>query len=295
MSFQKAILLLIFCLAPALVGAQIPASKHVIVVVEENHSFSQIIGSPSLPFLNGLATKYSLATQYYANVHPSIGNYFMMTTGQIITNDDRSVPTVTANNIVRQILTAGKTWRGYAESSPSVGYLGPDVFPYTRHHYPVSYFSDVVNSSVQRLHLVPFSHFSSDLVNSRLPDYALVVPNQQHNGHNCPPGTSPCSDALVLKTMDNWLKTNIGPVLSNPAFQKDGILIIVFDEGKPTDTAHGGGHIATVIVGPHVKRGFRSTKFYQHQNLLRTVLQALRITNYPGKSATAAPISDVFF
>lgn len=296
MSLRRTIPLFMCLLIPGLVVvAQVPASNHVIVVVEENHSFSQVIGSPSLPFLNSLAAKYALATQYYANVHPSIGNYFMMTTGQIITNNDSSVGMVTADNIVRQILIAGKTWKGYAESLPSVGYLGPDVFPYTRHHYPVSYFSEVVNSSVQRLNLVPFSHFSSDLANGHLPDYSLVIPNQQHNGHNCPPGTAPCSDALVLKTLDNWLKTNIGPVLSNPAFQKDGILIIVFDEGKATDTANGGGHIATVIVGPRVKCGFRSTKFYQHQNLLRTVLQALRISDYPGKSATAAPMSDVFF
>ncbi len=285
------VLLFSFCL-PAILSAQVAPSSHVVIVVEENHSYSQIIGNANLPFLNSLAAKYSLATQYYANVHPSIGNYFMLTTGQIITNDAGHVPIVTADNIVRRILTAGKTWKSYLESVPSVGYLGPDVFPYTRGHNPISYLSDVANSSVQRLHLVPFTQFPKDLTNSALPNYSFIVPNQQHNGHNCPPGApNPCSDSLILRTMDNWLKTNIGPLLSNPAFAQDGILIIVFDEGKETDTANGGGHIATVVVGPRVKRGFQSTHFYQHQSVLRTTLDALGIHDYPGKSATAPDLN----
>lgn len=283
-------LLALFCL-PAFIHAQVASSKHVVIVVEENHSYSQIIGNSNLPYLNSLAAKYSLATQYYANVHPSIGNYFMLTTGQIITNDAGHVPIVTADNVVRRILTAGKTWKSYLESVPSIGYLGPDVFPYTRGHNPISYLTDVAKSSVQRLHLVPFTQFPKDLANNVLPNYSFIVPNQQHNGHNCPPGISPCSDSLILRTLDSWLKNNIGPLLNNAEFRQDGILIIVFDEGRETDTAHGGGHIATVVVGPKVRKAFRSTHFYQHQNVLRTALDALGIHHYPGKSATAADIT----
>lgn len=275
----------------AFVAAQVTPSHHVIIVVEENHSYSQIIGNANLPFLNSLASRYSLATQYYANVHPSIGNYFMLTTGQIITNDAGHVPIITADNIVRRILTAGKTWKSYLESLPATGYLGPDKFPYTRGHNPISYFTDVANSNVQRLNLVPFTHFHSDLTNHALPNYSFIVPNQQHNGHNCPPGTSPCSDSLILRTLDAWLKSNIGLLLSTPEFQQDGILIIVFDEGRESDTAHGGGHTATVIVGPKVKRAFRSSQFDQHQNVLRTALDALGIHHYPGKSATAVDMN----
>jgi acid phosphatase len=202
--------------------------------------------------------------------------------------------TVSADNIVRHLLTLGKTWKGYAESLPAMGYLGADVFPYTRHHFPVSYFSDVVNSRVERFNLVPFSHFSSDLANGHLPNFSLIIPNQQDNGHNCPAGLTHCSDKQVLATTDNWLKQHIAPLIANPAFKADGILIILFDEGSVTDKAHVGGHIATVIVGPKVHRGFKSTRFYQHQNVLRTVLTALGATSFPGASASAAPMADVF-
>jgi hypothetical protein len=99
-----------------------------------------------MPYLNGLAKQYGLHTQYFADTHPSIGNYFMLTTGQIITNDHGFPGTVSADNLVRELLNVSKTWKSYAESLPSVGYTGGDVYPYVKHHNPFAYFSDVLSS-----------------------------------------------------------------------------------------------------------------------------------------------------
>src|SRR5437763_11457961 len=88
---------------------------HVLVVVEENHDYADAIGSGAMPYLDSLARQYGLATQYYANTHPSIGNYFMLTVGQVITNDDGYTATISADNIIRQLVAAGKTWKAYAE------------------------------------------------------------------------------------------------------------------------------------------------------------------------------------
>src|SRR5260370_5745774 len=66
----------------------VPIFGHVVLVVEENHSYSEVIGNSAMPYLNSLASQYGLATQYFANTHPSIGNYFMLTTGQVVTNVD---------------------------------------------------------------------------------------------------------------------------------------------------------------------------------------------------------------
>ncbi len=278
----------------SLLNAQVPGSNHVVVVLEENESYSAVIGSSSMPYLNSLAAQNGLATQYYSNTHPSIGNYFMLTAGQIVTNNDSLNSTVNVDNIVRHLLSAGKTWKSYAESLPSVGYTGGDHYPYVRHHNPLSYFSDVVNSNVQKLSLVPFSQFSVDLANNQLPNYSFVVPNQNHNAHDCPTGPTGCTNAQKLATADAWLKSNIAPLLSNPSFQQDGILVIVFDEGFTTDTAHGGGHVAAVVIGPNVTKGFRSTAFYQHQNVLRTTLDALGVHNYPGIGGSASDMADLF-
>lgn len=265
--------------------AQIPASKHVVMVVEENHSYSSVIGNSSMPYLNSLANKYTLATNYYANTHPSIGNYFMLTTGQIITNNDSYTGKVTADNIVRRIMTAGKTWKSYAENLPSTGYIGGDSGLYSKHHNPFAYFSDVVNSSNQRLNLVSFNQFKTDRANNQLPNYSFVIPNMCNDGHNC-----------SLATADNWLKMNIAPLLSTAPFQSggDGILIIVFDESTASDTAHGGGHVVMVVVGPKVKRAYKSTNYYQHQSALRTALKALGIGTYPGASASVSSFTDIF-
>lgn len=236
-----------------------------------------------MPYLNSLASQYGLATNYYANTHPSIGNYFMMTTGQEITNNDGTMTTVTVPNIVGNLITAGKTWKSYAESLPSVGYVGGDVLPYVRHHNPLSYFQEVVNSSTQKLNLVPFTQFAIDLANSQLPDFSFVVPNLDDDAHD---GT--------LAQADTWLKTNIAPLIASTAFQKNGLLLIVFDESYSTDTTNGGGHVAMVAVGPKVKLGGKSAILYQHENLLKTVTSYLGIdSSNLSKAATASSMSDL--
>src|SRR5437870_11844327 len=148
--------LLCFLVIVTAAQAQIPSTNHVFILVEENHSYSSVVGSSSMPYLNGLISQYSVATQYYANTHPSIGNYFMLTTGQIITNDSTFTGPVTNDNIVRQLLIRGKSWKSYAENLPSVGYTGGDAYPYIKILNPVSYLSDVVNNTNEVLNLVPF-------------------------------------------------------------------------------------------------------------------------------------------
>jgi hypothetical protein len=105
----------------AIGAAQVPSSHHVVVVVEENHGYDSVIGNGAMPYLNSLASQYGLATQYYANTHPSIGNYFMMTAGQIITNDDGYSGTVTADNLVRHLLSSGKPGSRMPKACPMLG------------------------------------------------------------------------------------------------------------------------------------------------------------------------------
>jgi acid phosphatase len=253
----------------------------VVVVVEENAGYSSVIGNSAMPYLNSLANQYGLATQYYADTHPSIGNYMMMTTGQIVTNNDSFNGPVSVDNIVRHLLTAGKTWKAYAESLPSVGYTGGDTGLYLHRHAPLTYFTDVVNSSVQKLNLVPLTQFAIDLNANQLPDFSFVTPNMVNDAHNGP-----------LSGADAWLQTNIGPLLNNADFQKNGLLIILFDEAATSDATHGGGQVALVAVGPLVKKG-QSATVYQHENLLKTIANYLGIDGNIGAAGSAAPMSDL--
>jgi len=235
-----------------------------------------------MPYLNSLAQQYGLATQYYANTHPSIGNYFMLATGQIITNNDSYSTIVTVDNIVRRLLAAGKTWKSFAEDLPSVGYIGGDVGNYARKHNVFALLSDVANDSVQRKNLVPFTQFATDLANDALPDYVNIVPNLCNDAHDC-----------SLDTADQWLQTNIAPLIASPTFQQDGLLIIVFDESADDDT-NGGGRVAWIAVGPKVRRSYRSTTLYQHESTLRLTAQVLGLTIFPGAAATARDMGEFF-
>jgi hypothetical protein len=163
-----------------------------------------------------------------------------------------------------------------------VGYIGGDTGSYRQHHNPFTYLSDVVDSSSEKQNLVPFTQFATDLANSQLPNFSFVIPDTQHDAHD---GT--------LQQADAWLKTNIAPLLADPTFQRDGLLVIVFDEAG-VDATNGGGKVAWVVVGPKVKTQYRSTTKYAHQSTLRMIMEAMGITSFPG-AAASAPQMDEFF
>ncbi|MGB7602308.1 MAG: alkaline phosphatase family protein [Candidatus Sulfotelmatobacter sp.] len=274
-----------------------PAFAHVFLVIEENHSFSDVIGNSSMPYLNSLASAYGLATQYYADAHPSLPNYFMLTVGAgtSITGSagDGYTGVVTQDNVARALTAAGKSWKCYAESLPSVGYLGGDVGAYLQHHVPFVYFSDVQNSPAQASSVVSFTQLSTDMANNSLPDYAFIVPNVNDDAHNCPAGLSTCTSDQMLAAADQWLSTNISPLLASTAFQ-NSLLIITFDEAEDTDTEQGGGHVPAVIISPLAKAGYQSTTLYQHESTLRLMMEGLGVKDLPGAAATAPEMTEFF-
>ena len=263
--------------------------NHVFIVMEENHSYSDVIGNPQMPYLNSLAQTYSDAPAYYADTHPSIGNYFMLTTGQIITNDDGYTQTVYVDNVVRELLAAGKTWKEYSEAIPYQGYYGGDTGEYAERHNPLSYMSDVRNDPAQQQNLVPFTQLATDIANHALPNYGFIVPDLLHDAHD---GTLAMADA--------WLQANIAPLLASPDFNTPGggLLIITFDESEDSDTQFGGGHVPWVAVGPDVNMGYPPSgslipvTWYQHESTCRFMLKLAGASVFPGACATAPDMNE---
>jgi acid phosphatase len=273
--------------------AGVPPSNHVYVLVEENHSYESVIGNSAMPYFNSLAQQYGLATQYYANSHYSIPNYMWLTAGAPVTMDDNTKATFDADNIVSHLRLAGKSWKEYAESLPYAGYTGYNVGNYVKRHNPFPYFNDVADSS-EKNNIVPFTELASDIANHSLPNYGFITPNLLNDAHSAP-----------LATADQWLKTNIAPLIASPEFQQDGILIITFDESVDSDCRPapscpplpenaGGGRIATLVIGPRVKSGYQSTTFYQHPSVLKTMSEALGLTSFPGAARSAPDMSEFF-
>lgn len=284
------------------VRAQVPASQHVYILLEENHSYESVLGQ--MPYLNSLASQYALLTNSYANSHYSIPNYMWLTTGAYVTTNDNTQLTFDVDNITRHLATAGLSWKEYAEGLPYAGYVGYNLpagctsnCVYVERHNPFPYFTEVANGPGAN-NIVPFTQFAQDLANGTLPNYAFITPNLQDDDHD---GTPAQADA--------WLQVNLAALLATPAFQPggDGILIITFDESfdddcRPVATCpavpenQGGGRIYTVVIGPQVKPGYQSNVFTEHQMVLRTMMEALGLTGtgFPGATATVFDLADVF-
>ncbi len=130
---------------------------------------------------------------------------------------------------------------------------------------------------------MPFSEFAADLPTANLPEYSLIVPNSCNDAHDCP-----------LSTADAWLKTNIDPLINSPVFQKEGLLIIVFDEGNSLDFTQGGGHVAAVIISPFGKPAYKSIALYQHQSVLRLMLRGPRRNKTPRRRPSAPAMWEFF-
>ena len=277
--------------ASATVTAQLqtPPSKHVVIVMEENQGYATVVGNTTdWPNLNNLIGNGALATNYYANSHPSIGNYFMLTTGQLLTTDDSSTIVWNVDNLARRMLDSGVSFKIYAEGIPQ-GYVGGDTGLYLIRHNPFAMLSDVAdNPQVANECIWPFTQFAADLASGALPEFSYIVPNVDDDAHNGTPLQA-----------DTWLQTNvIAPLSNSAAFASggDGALIVDFDEAADADTTNGGGHVAPVLWGPNVKAGYRqsSTTVYQHQSMLLTVMDALRLANPPGAAANAPSMAEFF-
>jgi acid phosphatase len=280
---------------PGVAQTSTPQLGPVVVVALENHSYGDVVGNSSMPYLNSLINQNGLAQGFYANVHGSFPDYAMVTAGQLVTTNGAGPPpgvVVDIDNIERQLIAAGKTWKVYAESLPHPGYIGGDQYPYLKFHNPFAYYSDNQNGSAQANNIVPFDQFAADVATGSLPNFSFVVPNAVSDARDCPGGGS-CPDSLKLSTADQWLQNNIAPLLSSSQFQQGGLLVIWWDEGNASDTSNGGGHIPVILVGPTVKPGFRSTTFYRHENLLRTLCEGLGL-GFPGAAASAASMAEFF-
>lgn len=266
-----------------------PRSYHVVLVMEENHSYSAVVHNTSAwPNLNRLIGKGALATHYYANTHPSIGNYFMLTTGQLLTNNDSSTKIWNVPNLARQMIASGVSFRIYAEGI-SQGYLGGNTGAYVLRHNPFARLSDIADSTrLADEHIWPFTQFAADVKSGTLPEFSFIVPDIYDDAHS---GSA--------QQADSWLQTRVvDPVSNLSTFEPGGtgVLIVDFDEAADSDTTHGGGHVAAVLWGPNVKPGYRQTSstVYQHQSMLRTIMELLRLSNPPGAAASAHAMSEFF-
>jgi PKD repeat protein len=248
----------------------VPTPDHTVVVVMENHSSSQVIGNANAPYINSLASSGALMTQSFAVTHPSEPNYLALFSGSTNGVTDDGCPyTFTTTNLADQLAAAGKTFVGYSESLPSVGYTGCTSGNYARKHNPWVNWPSVPAAANQ-----PFTAFPTDF--STLPTVSFVIPNLQNDMH----------DGTVAQA-DSWLQSNLGAYVTW-AKQHNSLLLLTWDE----DDNNAGNQIPTILVGERVHTGSYAETI-NHYDVLRTIQDAYALPSND-LSAAARPITDVW-
>jgi phosphatidylinositol-3-phosphatase len=262
--------------APAPSGS-LPAGagpRRIVVVVEENHSFDQVVGNAQAPFLNQLAGQGVLLTGFFGTTHPSLPNYIAMVSGdtQGITSDCGGC-NVDAPNLVDQLEQSGISWKAYMQGLPAPCSDAHVAGDYAKKHDPFLYFQSVRGDPGRCAKVVPFDRLDADLAAGRLPRFVFISPDLAHDMHGAGAGGD---DGALVRAADDWLRVLYGKLAGSSAWRDDTRLVVTWDEGGGGGGGAccgglgAGGHIPTIVAGPRLRPG-RDGATYDHYALLRSV------------------------
>lgn len=272
------LVILLFTMVDAISQSVLPEPDHIVIVILENHAYSQIIGSSEAPYINALASDSSSAlfTNSYAIEHPSQPNYLDLYSGcnQGVTHNGvpLEIP-FTTDNLGRQLIDSGKTFISYSEDLPSVGFNGSSSGSYVRKHNPAANWMGIGINQIPITTNQPFTAFPSDNF-TLLPDVCYVIPNQDNNMHD---GT--------IEMGDNWIYNNLSDYVQW-AKTNNSLFILTFDE----DNYGPDNHIVTIFTGQMVLGG-QYSEMIDHYSILRTI-EDMYVLPYACNASTATTISD---
>ena len=251
-------------------AAQLPRYDHVVIVVEENHSASSIIGDKSAPFINSLAAGGALMAQSFAVTHPSEPNYLAIFAGDTFGLGSNACPLNFGNapNLASELIAAGYTFGGYAEGLPAAGSSVCSAGKYARKHAPWLNFTNVP-ASVS----LPMSAFTGD---GTLPTVSVVVPDLNNDMH----------DGSVAAG-DSWLETHLSGY-ANWAKANNSLLIVTWDE----DDESGNNQVPTIFYGAGIRPGIYEQQI-SHYNVLSTIEQIYGLPK-TGLAASAPAITGIW-
>jgi phosphatidylinositol-3-phosphatase len=267
--------------------SKLPASKssRVVVVVMENKEYGQVIGKSSAPYINRLARRYALLTNFYGVSHPSLPNYLALTGGDTFGIDsDCTSCHVGAKSLVDELEPAGISWKAYMEGMPSACFKGPEAGRYAKKHDPFVYYDRIVKNRRRCSKVVRYSQLGRDLKHGRLPSFVWITPNLCNDMHDC-----------SVKTGDRYLSRLVPSLLRE--LGPHGVLFLTWDEGESDRgccRVASGGRIATIVAGPDVRPGTRSGVSYNHYSLLRAITDAFRVTPLGKAGCPCTKRLDVF-
>jgi len=260
---------------------------HVLWIWMENHSYSQIIGSRYAPYINGLAGKCGLATNYHNITHPSLPNYIAATSGLSALKQFKTdcEPSATCSTNAPSIFGQVSSWKAYEESMPT-NCDKTSAQKYAVKHNPPPYYSTLKGCSSYD---VPYTQLAGDLAGGTLPAFSFVTPNMTDDMHN---GT--------IAQGDQWLAANVPSILASSAYTSNSLVVVItWDEGAggstnqcATNTTDVGCHVATLVISPSTSPGTRSGNLFNHWSLLGTTETLLKVPMLANAASAGSMIPD---
>jgi hypothetical protein len=216
--------------------AGLPIYDHVVIVVNENKDYREIIRQPGqplkldAPYINDvLVAEGAQFTQSFGTEHLSQGNYYWLFSGanQGVGHQDNEFPgpPFMTPNLGSQLIAAELTFKGYSEGLPAIGSMvwEDDETAYARRHVPWTGFGNVPNgTTVETSSNLRFEDFPSDF--NDLPTVAFVIPNLNNDMHD--PVLKP---GISVPQGDTWLQENLNAYYQW-AKTHNSLLIYTFDE-----------------------------------------------------------------
>jgi hypothetical protein len=146
------------------------------------------------------------------------------------------------NDPARESATCGHPKIGIATDSTSAFEAPSAAVPrgdgYATRHNPFMYFHSIIDSPLCATNVVNLNQLTTDLQRPETtPNYVFITPNLCNDGHDGSGTgeqgkTCATGDAGGLTSADGFLKNWVPKILASPAYQKDGLIIITFDEGN---------------------------------------------------------------
>lgn len=252
--------------------------SHTFLIMLENREYDEVIGSPELPYLNRLADEGAVPRDYFALRHPSLPNYLALIGGSTFgIEEDCSTCSASGPNLATQLQEAGRSWRAYVGSMPEPCFPGAEAGLYAKKHNPFLYFPSITSDAARcRRTDVPETRLYEDLRRNELPEFGWISPNLCDDAHSC-----------ELESADDYLARLVPKLEAH--LGTEGLIVITFDEGTTEAGCCGasGGRIATILLGPEVRRGARIGGEYTEYALLATLEERFGLPRLRG--AKSAP------
>jgi len=286
--------------------SKVGALEHVFMIYLENHGVKDIKGSRNAPYINGLIDNYGYGSNYFAQTHPSLPNYYPILGGTDFGfNYNCEMDCFDAPNLADNIERAGKGWASYEQSMPSPCFTQSSG-PYSPGELPFLAFHDIVaNPARCQAHVLPLERMATDLASpATTPNYVWWAADENHNMEgpiNLEFIISLLTDHQYnIKAGDKFLADTLPIIVNSPAFQTQrSAIFITWDEDYNNISlgiGNEGNHVPMIVI-PSPNSGMRQGHFIaghynNHYSLLRTIEDSLQLPRLTHNDQFAQPMND---